>query len=583
MRISKAILVVITLFLLPVNSYSSDLGALRTSLIEGDVQIKIEDTSEWVPAAINMPLQDGDRLWVPESARLELQLSDGSFLRLDEDSSLVIHAAEKGSFQFYLTEGHAYINFRGIRDSILQIDTPASSVRVYDRSNFRIDLPDYGYTEISVLKGVVYAETRDGKTRVNAGKTLSLKEDNYAEISPLGPFDEWERWNRDRDIKFEDRRYSSRYLPEELEIYSYDFDENGRWVSTREYGYVWTPTVIISTGWSPYRNGRWTWIRGDYVWVSYESWGWVPYHYGRWAFIGSIGWSWVPPARGAVYWGPGFVGWVHTPTYVAWVPLAPGDIYYGYGYYGHRSVNILNINIHKTVIKNKYRNVHVHNAVTVLHHDTFIRGKHLNFRIKKNPFLHEKISIGRPKIKPVSASFMPIIKEIPDRKQPRETVRKIHVKEFKKRRLVKKRTDSVLSPESPQKIMPVRHVKETIRRSSGTKKYRKSVPKEQIQNSEKYETIKHKSIRRDKGSKRQTIEKQPRKSRGSYYSVPQRGKQKQVKLFERQHSSEDKKVVTQKKIKGSAVEKKWSQKIYSSSRYKDYLKGEKIHRYRTRR
>jgi len=253
------------------------------------------------------------RYGFPRGGRTELQLRGGSFLRLDENSALEILTVEKDSFQFYLAEGRSYVNFRGLRGTLLQIDTPDASIRAYDRSNFRIETIQDGYTDISVYRGVVYAESREGRTSVDGGKTLSLREGTYAELSPLGPPDEWERWNRRRDRRFAERRPPSRYLPDELQAYSGDFEENGRWVQVREYGYVWTPKVV-AIGWAPYRIGRWVWIGGDYVWVSYEPWGWVPYHYGRWAFISAIGWCWVPPARGAVYWGPGFVGWVRTPT-----------------------------------------------------------------------------------------------------------------------------------------------------------------------------------------------------------------------------------------------------------------------------
>ena len=96
---------------------------MRISLIDGDVQIKTEDTEEWVPASINMPLTDGDRIWVPEGSRTELQIKDGTSLRLDEKSALDILTLEKDSFQFYLNEGHLYANFRGLKGSLLQIDT----------------------------------------------------------------------------------------------------------------------------------------------------------------------------------------------------------------------------------------------------------------------------------------------------------------------------------------------------------------------------------------------------------------------------------------------------------------------------
>jgi hypothetical protein len=477
MKILEHIMILFLLLLLPTYSYPSTLGSLRISLIEGDVQIRMEDTGEWVPASANMPLAEGDQIWVPEGGRTEFQLKDGTFLRLDEESALEILVLEDNSSQFYLTEGYAYANFRGLKGSLLQIDTPISSIRAYEKSNFRIDAGREGYTDISVYIGSVHAENREGVMRVDAGRTLSFGEGAYAKLSPLGPPDPWERWNTDRDRKAIAQRPPSRYLPNELAVYSSDFEENGKWVSVREYGYVWRPTVVVSTGWAPYRVGRWVWIRGDYVWVSYEPWGWVPYHYGRWAYVASIGWCWVPPARGAVYWGPGFVGWVRTPTYVSWVPLAPREIYYGYGYYGPHSVNITRVNI-KQIDTRKvvYKNVHVHNAVTIVHHDTFVKGKHVEVKIRENPFLKEKISIGRPNIKPEKATVMPMIKEISQTKRPPEPIREIKVKELKKKRpLVREKEASVLKPESPPKKMPVKSIEKR-----GMERPKESKPTEKV-------------------------------------------------------------------------------------------------------
>ncbi len=446
------------LICLPALSYPSVLGHVHISLIEGDVQVHTEDTGDWVPASINMPLKDGDRIWVPVGGRLELRLKDGTSLRLDEKTALDILTLEKDSCQFYLPEGRAYVNFRGARGSLLQMDTPMSSFRAYDRAIFRIDILDDRQTDLSVYQGSVYAESRDGRIRVDQDKTLALRERFPAELSPIGPPDEWERWNRNRNRIYADRRAPSRYLPEELEPYSSDFEDYGRWVYVRGYGHVWTPTVVVSAGWAPYRMGRWVWIRGDYVWISYEPWGWVPYHYGRWAFVPSFGWCWVPPARGAVYWGPGFVGWVRTPTYVSWVPLAPREIYYGYGYYGPYSVNITNININTiNVEKVVYRNVRVQNAVTVVHHDTFVHGRQVEVRERENPFLREKINVGRPNIKPERPTVMPVIREIHQTRKPPEKIDEIKVREIKERRpLTRERETSVFRPESPPREMEIK-------------------------------------------------------------------------------------------------------------------------------
>ena len=448
------------LIFLPGYGFSYSLENLRISLIDGDVQIKTEDTGEWVPASINMPLKDGDGVWVPEGGKTELHLIEGTLLRLDQESALEILTVEKNSSQFYLTEGRAYAHFTGSRGSLLQIDTPLSSVRAYERADFRINVNRSGQTTISVYRGFVYAESQSGKTRVEAGNALSVAERNYAELSPLAPADEWERWNKNRDRQLAQRKPPSRYLPEELRGYSNDLEENGTWTYAREYGYVWRPSVVVSAGWAPYQAGRWVWMAGDYVWVSYEPWGWMPYHYGRWAFVVSLGWCWVPPVHGAIYWGPGFVGWVYTPTYVAWVPLAPGEIYYGHGYYGPHSVNITNINVTNIYVqKTVYKNVHVHKAVTVVHHDTFVNGRHKYVEAKENLFLSKEAHSGRPNITPDKNMGRPVVREVAEIKKPPQTVRQIQVKELKEKRpLVKEKEASVLRPGAPQKEMLLKQV-----------------------------------------------------------------------------------------------------------------------------
>jgi hypothetical protein len=481
MKVFKLLMIILTFFLFPAYSYSQDLGELRISLIAGDVQIRTEDTEDWVPASINMPLREGDRIWVPEGGKTELQLRDGTYLRLDQRSALEILTLDKDSSQFYLNEGHAYANFKERRGSLLQMDTPLSSVRTFDLSILRIDLSEDGLNQVSVLKGSVDVESKSGRTTVNSGYTLTLQGETYAELSPLGPPDEWERWNSDRDRRLAEWRPPARYLPEELYAYSADFDQYGRWVHASGYGYVWTPRVVVSAGWAPYRIGRWVWMAGDYVWVSYEPWGWVPYHYGRWAFVASIGWCWVPPPRGAVFWGPGFVAWVRTPTYVAWVPLGPRETYYGHGYYGPYSVNITNVNITNIHVNRRiYKNINVHNAVTVVHHDTFVKGKRRDLKLRENPFLKNKILVGRPDIKHEKTMVMPVIKEVPESKRPPKPIREIRVRELKERRpFVKERNVSVLRPGSPPREMTLK-VKEgkPVQREFGKVRERRPAQKE---------------------------------------------------------------------------------------------------------
>lgn len=422
------------------NAYG--IGEIRLSYIDGDVQINSESTRDWVLASSNMPLAEGDRIWVPDDGRAEMHFRKGTVVRLKEKTSSDILTYDRDSLQLYLNIGSIYVNFRGMRDTILQINTPVASIRAYNDTILKVEVLNNGYTYVSVYRGSVYTDYRDGRNTITEGTMLLIKGYSREEAIPLSSPDSWVRWNMDRDRRIYGGYKSSQYLPEELNYYSYDFDANGRWVNVRDYGYCWQPTVMVSAGWAPYRHGRWAWNRGDYVWISYEPWGWAPYHYGRWAFSASIGWFWVPPARGSVYWGPGYVGWIQTPNYISWVPLAPRETYYGYGNYGPYSVNLINVNINKIIIKDKYKNARVRDGFTVVHRDTFVTGKPADIRIRENPFEREKIRPGRPDISPERRSAMPIIRDVPERKLPPSNIKEIQVRELKERAPMQKQRDS---------------------------------------------------------------------------------------------------------------------------------------------
>ncbi len=493
-------------------AFADDLGLVRLSLIEGDVQVLIKDTSDWTAGAVNLPLTEGDRMWVPDNSRAELQIQGGVYVRSDMDTALDVLTITADSAQFYVDRGHIYINNRRGGIKTVQVDTPMSSVRSYDNSIMMIDVTEDGVTEISVLKGYVYAESRAGATRVSAGNTLTIRGETNADVAPLGAPDDWERWNTERDRTVTAWGESSRYLPDELHEYSSDFDENGQWQYTPDYGYVWTPTAVPA-GWAPYTAGNWIWIRGSFVWIDYDPWGWAPCHYGRWVFS-SYGWSWVPPSAGAVYWGPGYVGWIVTPTYVAWVPLAPGEVYYGYGYYGPWSRNVAAGTV--GTVTRRYVNARVNSSVVVVQRESFGTGRRIPVKTGDNPFLdtghvgrqenivpprerprtpitivsperrehirnlppapertHPSVPVARTKPEtraerperpagtPQASAPQPTVQKPPERQLlPPERFRNIKPEELKnERRLVKDREASVFKPRPPDNL-PVRKMNE---------------------------------------------------------------------------------------------------------------------------
>ncbi len=101
------------------------------------------------------------------------------------------------------------------------------------------------------------------------------------------------------------------YFHQELSPY-------GRWVSSAAYGEVWYPTAVAA-GWQPYLDGEWAYTDYGWTWISYDRFGPDPFHYGTWVWIDPYGWSWVP----GFVWGPAWVTWAYTDSYIGWACLPP--------------------------------------------------------------------------------------------------------------------------------------------------------------------------------------------------------------------------------------------------------------------
>jgi hypothetical protein len=406
-KMKIAILSSILMFLLTFNAIPSlsaeqGLGDGRISLIQGQAFIQAKEEEGWTEASVNFPVVDGDRIITEREGRVELQLQNGTYLRVGEISQLDIIALgfDRGKPFIHLNqlEGRIYVNHRPItgEDSSLYIDLPYGVLSSYVPSRFKVDLTS-SEARIFVLEGSVEFKSNGRPIPLTQGKTLIAKEGGFAEVGQLYGRDEWDRWNEARDRELLQRQYAQKYLPPELEPYGYDLEGNGRWVYTPEYQYVWVPTVVV--GWSPFQYGYWAWKSGIYCWVPREPWGWVPFHYGRWVSTPNHGWAWVPPPRQGIIWNPGAVAWNISSSHVSWVPLAPGEIYYGNRYYGPQSVNINQVNIN--IQKNVYINARVKDAVMTVQKDSFSKRNSVKITQVENPFLKAVKTSVPPTEKPV--------------------------------------------------------------------------------------------------------------------------------------------------------------------------------------
>jgi hypothetical protein len=176
---------------------------------------------------------------------------------------------------------------------------------------------------------------------------------------------------------------------------------------------------------------------------------------------------------------------VRSGDHVAWVPLAPRETYYGYGNYGRYSTNITNVNINQVQVTNIYRNVNVTNSITVVNQSTFLSGRPSSVdrsvvgNVREDFAKRRNIVVGRPQIKPVEASYIPVVRSIPEAKRPPPAVQKIDAKELRQSRpLVKEPNRSAFRPQGKPAPLEVRKVEKPRPASERARERQQVLPRE---------------------------------------------------------------------------------------------------------
>jgi hypothetical protein len=394
------------ILVLPLSLHADPLGLGRVSLIQGNAQMKTGEAADWTLAPANTPIQEGDRFWCPAGARLELEFNDGTFLRIDQNSSLDVLSLKENALQAHLGMGHLFVRAGDLTGKTFQIDVPDTTILIRQPANFRVDILPDGGEDISIFRGAVDVASSGTNTRVRTGEMLTL-DANSSKVEPLARVDEWEQWNEDRDRSILSAAAADHNLPPELSSYASDIDANGSWVTDPDNGDVWVPNAALTVGWVPYGSGRWVWLDGDWCWVSFDAWGWAPFHYGRWIF--SNHWCWVPPRHHDAVWGRGYVGWVRDRSHVGWVPLAPGEKGNVHG-------------VPAAGFRNAAANPH---ALVVVNRADFAAGKTVPVRTHENMLAPGNVT-ARMDVKP-----LPEAKRMgaaaPAGLQPAQAVRNVHV------------------------------------------------------------------------------------------------------------------------------------------------------------
>ncbi len=296
--------------------------------VEGRVHLQRALEPEPESGDINLPVLPGDRIWTESASRAEVRFSDGTVLRLDAGTK--VDFIDLGSQQLLHVWSGSVIVVK-TNTAALRIDSPAGSVDATTAGSYRIDVAGGETITLSVYEGSAELSSDRGSVVLHRGQRSVLGMGQAPDsLWPFGgaEYDDFDAWSAGRDqITTRPRDTLIRSLPHEIQPYASELTTQGQWRTHSEYGSVWYPSVSI--GWTPYRDGRWSYTPYGYTWVSNERWGWAPYHYGRWGYE-SYGWYWIPGR----HWGPAWVSFAVGPTWIGWSPLG----YHGRPVYGFHSV-----------------------------------------------------------------------------------------------------------------------------------------------------------------------------------------------------------------------------------------------------
>jgi hypothetical protein len=408
----------------------------RLSLADGSVSLQPAGVQDWGDATVNRPLTTGDKLWVDQNSRAELDLGSAA-IRVGSTTGLSFLNLDDRTTQMNLTAGTAIVHVRDLADNqTFEVDTPNLAVTLQSPGIYRVQVNEAG--DVTVVK------VTDGEAEVNAtGQTMPMQTQQAytftgtdqvsADAGSLGPPDSLDQWSLDRDRQAEQAE-SNQYVPPDV-AGTQDLDQYGTWQSDPDYGYVWTPTAV-AVGWSPYHFGRWVWVAPwGWTWVDDAPWGFAPFHYGRWAYIGNS-WAWVPgPRHVRPVYAPALVAWIGSRDPgisvsagvgggVGWFPLAPHEVFVP-GY--HVSSNyVRNVHVTNTAIVNNayitnvyqngvsnitYANRGRPGAVVTVSESTFTSAQQVGghtIRVSPGEMALLGVHGAAPPIVPVRASVLPV-------------------------------------------------------------------------------------------------------------------------------------------------------------------------------
>lgn len=290
----------------------------RVSHDAGSLLVRGTEASEWAFATTNTIVLPGDTLWIDETGLGEVELPQGSFLRLADSSKIEVTSVSPTT-SLRAWNGSFYLQRLTRSSGGLVMETPAATLDIQPDTSVRVDVLPAGNTTVSVRWGQVALRTRQGgAVNISSGQRVYVDPG----LLPSTPVafdrtieDDFDLWSRERSEYIA----TGGSVPEAVTVAPAtlgvsDLSHHGEWVYVDQRPY-WRPTIV--TNYVPYRNGYWNYVPVyGHVWVGTTPFDYVTSHYGRWSYVNRYGWCWsYDPV-----WRPAWAVTVRYGDYYAWAP-----------------------------------------------------------------------------------------------------------------------------------------------------------------------------------------------------------------------------------------------------------------------
>src|SRR5262249_26051602 len=299
--------------------HDSHARIVRISYVDGEV--RIDHGSGYESASMNVPVTEHNWLQTRSDGWAEVQLEDGSLVRLAPDTVIAFTELSRFSSGGTLTtidldQGEAEFKVSKRDDSEFHVTVKKKTIVLEHSGSFRVISTNADPLEVVVWKGEVTVRDSDsgGEVAVKKNETFVLDATDPAlsryALDRGAQADELDQWSKQRDDYLSTYASGRGYFQSPYQYGSGDLSYYGQYFNDPAYGTLWQPTGM-GLGWDPFMNGYWIYSPGfGYTWVSAYPWGWLPYRYGNWVFINGRGWCWEPGGWNRWHTGP---RWVNSP------------------------------------------------------------------------------------------------------------------------------------------------------------------------------------------------------------------------------------------------------------------------------